>query len=417
MLAGKAATTLLVLTMLGTAVVASRAERAAAAPSTGLDQRGVIAAADAVSSAVREARTSGGSGSGLAGISADPGRGHVLVYWKGEVPAAVRDTVAAQGGKIIPAVYSEHELLEAAHRVVSAQGAHRAGDGQIAEIGPLPDGSGLSASVTGHSADVPALSKAGVRVSVTTGARLMTLAGRQVDASPYSSGATFHWDNAGLTYRCTTGIPVLHNGSRKMLTAGHCGSNGLSIKRSDGVAWGTVNNDVNGRDTMLISPGRSVSISSSIYHGTHSSNLKKPINGAALDSYVDTLVCTSGAKTGEHCNIRIKQKNVTISVAGLDGIVYPIFPMVKAEHDNHTVAVGQGDSGGPVVAMDSMGPAPFFPGDFVNVYPMGTISAIDTNTSVPCGSVDGGPTTCAWRMYYAGILDSLAFYGATAVKA
>jgi hypothetical protein len=201
-----------------------------------------------------------------------------------------------------------------------------------------------------------------------------------------------------------------------MLTAGHCGADGLSIKRGDGVAWGTVGNDNNARDTMLITPLGRNTLGAQIYEGPHDSNTTKPISFPALDSFLDTLVCTSGAKTGEHCKIRIKQKNVMITVADSNGEPYSIFPLVKAEHDNHTVAVGGGDSGGPVVAMDSLGPAPFFPGDFVNVYPMGTITAIDTTTSVPCGPVDGTPSPCAWRMFYAGILDSLAFYGATIVN-
>jgi hypothetical protein len=68
-----------------------------------------------------------------------------------------------------------------------------------------------------------------------------------------------------------------------------------------------------------------------------------------------------------------------------------------------------------VVAQDSWGAGPFKPGGFVNVYPMGTISAIDPNTVVSCVSWDSGSPTCAWRMWYAGILDSLAHYGATAV--
>jgi hypothetical protein len=48
---------------------------------------------------------------------------------------------------------------------------------------------------------------------------------------------------------------------------------------------------------------------------------------------------------------------------------------------------------------------------------MGTISAIDPNTVVPCGSWDSGSPTCAWRMWYAGILDSLDHYNATTVTA
>ncbi len=327
---------------------------------------------------------------------------------------AVQRAVDAGEEKIIPADYSERELLDAAAKV------REAGNGRIAEIAPMPDGSGLSVSVTGAASEagaIPAITSAGVKVFITPNAKLMIFASRQNDTNPYRSGAKFLWSSGGNTYRCTTGIPVTHNGVKKILTAWHCGSNGNAIMRGDGTAWGTVDNDNNSRDTMMIKPTRRNSVTGHIYEGVHSSNSIKPISFPALDSYLDTVVCTSGAKTGEHCKIRIKAKNVTISVQDLDGTIYSVFPLVRAEQDNHTIAVGQGDSGGPVVAMDSLGPAPGFPGDFFNVYPMGTITAIDPNTTVACGSVDGSVPTCAWRMYYAGILDSLAHYGATILKA
>jgi hypothetical protein len=285
------------------------------------------------------------------------------------------------------------------------------------EMGPLPDGSGLSIAVTGSAPEAyasAAIARAGVAVRITGGAKPMMLASRQVDANPYSAGAKFLWDLNDATYRCTTGIPISQHNARKMLTAGHCGSNGMSIKRGDGVVWGTVEQDNNSRDTMLIDPNGRNSISAKIYEGAHSSNTKKDINFGAVDSYIDTLVCTSGAMTGEHCKIRIKKKNQMIWVGNPGGLGYWISPMVMAEHDDHAVAVGTGDSGGPVVAQDAWGPINN-PGDFFNVYPMGTISALDPNTVIPCVSWDSGNPTCAWRLYYAGILDSLDYYNATTV--
>jgi hypothetical protein len=105
--------------------------------------------------------------------------------------------------------------------------------------------------------------------------------------------------------------------------------------------------------------------------------------------------------TGEHCKIRITATDLTINVG------YLIHPVVEAVHDDQPVAAGRGDSGGPVVAQDSWGP--FGGGDFYLVYAMGTITAIDLNTEVPCGPTYA-PTQCASTMYYVDIMDSLAHY-------
>ena len=126
----------------------------------------------------------------------------------------------------------------------------------------------------------------------------------------------------------------------------------------------------------------------------------------ALNSYDDTLVCTSGSMTGEHCKIRIINQNLTINVG------YLIHPVVETMHDDGNVAAGEGDSGGPVVAQDSGGP--FGAGDFVIVYAMGTITAIDLNAEVPCGS-SYLPSVCSSTMFYVDVTKSLTYYNATIV--
>ena len=154
-------------------------------------------------------------------------------------------------------------------------------------------------------------------------------------------------------------------------------------------------------DTLLIN----ANAGGQTFYGGINSSSAKPTH-MVLPSFVDTLVCTSGAMTGQHCEIRIKFINQTIKVDDEKGGFYLISPVVRAEQDAHTVAVGQGDSGGPVVAQDSI------PAGFMFVYPTGTITAEDGGTTVPCGS-SVYPTVCAWRMWYADVPSALTRYGAT----
>ena len=168
---------------------------------------------------------------------------------------------------------------------------------------------------------------------------------------------------------------------------------------------GTVEQDNNARDTLLIA----TSTQGSTYVGAYNSSTTKP-HYMALGAYVNTLVCASGAMSGQHCNIRVKQVNQTIVVDDGTGGSYAISPVVKAEQDVHTTAVAQGDSGGPVMAQDQS--TTFGAGGIYYNYPGGTITALDPSTSVACPPTAYSPTTCAWRMYYVDIIDSLAYCGA-----
>jgi len=186
-----------------------------------------------------------------------------------------------------------------------------------------------------------------------------------------------------------------------MLTAGHCGDNGDTVYNGTGATvMGTVSGDDNTKDSMIIN----TSAAGRIYVDGFNSNTSKPVK-MAFNSYQDTLVCTSGAMTGEHCKIRIKNIGLTINVG------YSIHPVVKAVHDDGLAAVGEGDSGGPVVSQDSGG---FMGnGDFVLVYAQGTITALDLNGQVSCASLY--PTTCSKTMFYVDIMDSLAYYNSNIV--
>jgi hypothetical protein len=284
-------------------------------------------------------------------------------------------------------------------------------------VAPSPTGDGLVVSVAGDEEfgrALPAVRSASVPVVIEPFEYPVLVADRQHDASPYQGGAFYHWplpDNyIGL---CSTGFAVAVGNEKKMLSAGHCGEDGTTVYAGNGSGaapvMGTLSGTDKTHDTLLIDTPSN----GAVYYGPYTSATTKPILGV-IGIYKDTLVCTSGAMTGQHCQLRIVLTNKMINVT-VDGVSYTITELVQADHDLKQAAVGEGDSGGPVVAMDSWNQQLGI-GSFMFVYPQGTITAEDLGPgkNVPCASQY--PTDCSWRMYFADINKSLVRYGATIVK-
>ncbi|ONI79686.1 hypothetical protein ALI144C_23265 [Actinosynnema sp. ALI-1.44] len=378
-------------------------------------QTRLIAAADLIK---------GAGGDGYAGIALSPQSRELTLYWKGTLSAGVARAVDQArrevGVRVLPAANSERELLAVAERLAAEPG--------VTSVGPKVDGSGVTLGYAGDAAIAqarPAIRDVGVAVEVRRGeyARMTSQRippvscvpvvgySRQNDACPYGGGATFTFAAGGGTGRCTTGWPVkwtspfTGNVSEWLLTAGHCGSDGLVVNTGGGRRIGTVEHDDDNRDTMLI---RSDAMSA-MYVGKWNSSVFKPVR-MPIGNYVNTLVCTSGAMSGQNCDLRIDAVNVRINVQD-NGTIRSVFPMVSAWSDKQTTAVAQGDSGGPVAAQDSY--SPVTGGGIVYVYAAGTITA--GNSPVPCppGSVAQSNTTCFKHVFYAPLQESLARYNVT----
>ena len=356
-------------------------------------QQKLIEAADLVHAAAGAEEDSG-----LAGFSAMPESRMVRLWWRGPLPGPVAEAVERARTiapvSVLPARYSKAELDRVAERVAGIEG--------VTAVGPLSDGSGLTVS-TVDERTLDAVRAVTGDLPLTTDLDRPALASRQLSTAPHYGGATFLKPLGGGSYSfCTTGFTITGGRvGKRMLTAGHCGDNGDTVYNGGGATvMGTVSGDNNTKDSMIIN----TSAAGRIYVDGYNSNTSKPVK-MAFGSYQDTLVCTSGAMTGEHCKIRIKNVGLTINVG------YQIHPVVRAVHDDHLAAAGEGDSGGPVVSQDSGG---FMgKGDFVLVYAQGTITAINLNNEVDC--VGLYETTCSYTMYYVDIMDSLAYYNASIV--
>jgi hypothetical protein len=325
---------------------------------------------------------------GLAGITVSAETKSLRVYWKGTLPAAVRTAAKLDAGlslRTSSAAWSQRELGAAARRLAAA--------GDVASVAPATDGSGLRVSMkatapTMRRASVAKLA-AGVPVAFERAATPSPAYSRGDDSPPYWGGA--RWNG------CSTGFAVWQGGYSRMLSAGHCADNGNAAYDGGGQYMGGVYADDNAYDRLLInttSAGR-------IYDGgVGTGEFSKPVVGAS-HSYVGDWLCTSGAYSGARCNIQVKAVNVNLNVG------YTIYQTVRAEQVDHTNAVGNGDSGGPVFSLSA---------DPNKVIAKGTNTAIDLSTQVPCTGI---PTStyrkCAWRMYYVDVVNSLNAYGASIV--
>jgi hypothetical protein len=268
-------------------------------------------------------------GAGYAGIVAAPQNRALRVYWKGSVPTALRQLAGRLGVPVtlLPARFTERELLAEAKRL--------AADPRVRSVGPEVDGSGLTINVSnaGQQAIRFGTLRAGrIPLHVQSEPAPQPLDSRQNDISPYWGGGKYLVGGAS----CSTGFAVFWNGLTHMLSAGHCADNGQIAVDGGGNpgrdTMGGVFNDNNGRDTLMIN----TPTQGAVYIGSFNNNFGVPVEGVAAD-FPGNVVCTGGARTGEHCGLTVTHVNQ--SDAGF-------FPLTRAEVRG--CAAARGDSGGPV---------------------------------------------------------------------
>lgn len=349
----------------------------------------LVKAADRITAAARR-----DGGSGYAGVVLAAENRELRLYWKGRQPEAIEDLVAELRRDVtvrtLSARYSARQLAAEAAKLT-----RRAG-GRITAVAAAPDGSGLTVAGPEAQSARAAADEVTVPITVQPGVS-PSLATRWNDSPPWWGGAA--WRNASTGGGCSTGFAVLHAGVTKMLSAGHCAAVGNTATDPTGEVMGTVSNDDNSRDTLLIN-ARSAGRVFNNQIGNTSVEFSNPVIGT-IGSYVGLWVCTSGAYSGTNCSIQVKQTGVNIWVG------YWINNTVMAEQAAHTNAVGQGDSGGPVEVVNSA--------NTTQVYAAGVNTAIDTGAAVPCTGYVTSGRTCAWRMYYAPWSNAVASFGVSIV--
>jgi hypothetical protein len=356
---------------------------------------------DAVAEQIRDAAT-GPDATGFGSIVVEPERNQLRLYWKGAVPAPVRAVLAKDTGvtvRVERAVYSEADLLAEVDSVMAAQpvGGKPAAN-QVTGAGPLPDSSGLRVFVNGSAAEgraLPAVLASSVPVTVEGGVLPRTI-GRADDSSPYFGGAMW---SANLF--CSTGFAVKLGSTTKVLSAGHCGSNGSFAFDGGGDPMGVVTrSNVAGLDALLID----ARASGHVFTGFGVSERVNRVIGQLGNNFGDR-VCTSGAYSGTRCNIMITGPNTTQSFLMPDGTVVTYSRLVFAQQQGGLNAGGTGDSGGPVFSFGS---------DEISVQARGTLTGADTpNSPVTCTGVLG--RACSSSVWYTTIALALNGFGAQLV--
>lgn len=188
--------------------------------------------------------------------------------------------------------------------------------------------------------------------------------GRRNDVSPHYGGAGV-WitdENGDQAGYCSTGASVegSSTGNKYMTTALHCmeAGEGQEIAQAGNVynaansfigtwTWTSGQLEKN-RHAILIKLKSGSTNSGRLYWGTNAATFSNAVSGTTTSPLGDT-VCATGANSGTHCGGVVTDKNFTLIWDGVS-----IVNMVEAVRPSAMMAA-KGDSGGPVVLLDTSG--------------------------------------------------------------
>lgn len=286
---------------------------------------------------------------------------HVNAPLKAETKTKVLNFLAAVSAKIVIDSYSRADLEKAAWELATS--GQPVSGRKVISAGPNADSSGLDVTVDAAPMERRPLAAPeklrGFPVKVQVGEAPVPTSRAYDPVAPHWGGATMSRpaDQAGRIYVCTTGFGVgVQEGSAirtSLITADHCGAVGSQWrtgKFSDSPVLGTMQNtSAAGTDTRRIEGAQFGPV---IYNGPNNSNTGTAIKGA-VTSILNDVYCYSGAPSGMVCNNRVTSLNQTIC--------YALFQcyrnMVYTNQTTDTPALGNGDSGGPVIASRNGGDA------------------------------------------------------------
>ncbi|MBF9132869.1 cellulose-binding domain-containing protein [Plantactinospora sp. S1510] len=301
-------------------------------------QTPLIDAANVIRTAVEGASPRGYAGIGLVDD-------HVTLWWKGVPPADIAAAVATvrrtASVEVARATYSRTELEKAAAKLVPVVEADRADAAHAVRL--RTDGAGVEVAVDDTAgAALPKLPATGVRTTIVERDRLAPIS-RNADSAPYDGGAYISpapgsWCTAGF------GVTNASTAATYLLSAGHCGSLGQVWSTGAGTQIGAVTHRNADHDTMLIStptPG------DHIYVGGVNDEVRARVVGWTK-VFPGQLLCQSGVTSagvlgGPICDLRVEfhydDREELVEATQVDG----------------EQAARQGDSGGPVYAVNADG--------------------------------------------------------------
>ncbi|GIJ57201.1 hypothetical protein Vau01_047170 [Virgisporangium aurantiacum] len=371
---------------------------------------------------------------GLGGLIVEAEHRALRLYWRGTVPAAVSARIARAGADgltvtVEPSRYTEAELLAEVDRMSRQPLFRGARTGQRSMVlGPKPDGSGLSAEISGlptgtaavsARSAVPALDSA-YALDVTESAPV-AFTTRMYDPFPHWGGSVVL--NRASGYRCSTAFAVTGNNgaSTYLLSAAHCGEGTWGsweyLDANNSIAQFVYGSTIaagrrTDRDVQLIQTPEGSQ--GAIYWGAHinpptgdpGAYIGASIGGDSSNNVGDRI-CLSGSYSGTICPsnadlIRIRRLNQTITYDPPSQGVGRVTNLADAEHALGQAINGNGDSGGPVVSVRSDG----------RLAARGIISGMRTGAyERPCvGYVPSG-RTCSMNVFFADLRSAMSLVG------
>lgn len=164
------------------------------------------------------------------------------------------------------------------------------------------------------------------------------------DSPRFHAGAVMMSSSGGM---CTSGFSIIVNGVAKTTTARHCTATPYKSPGS-GYSFGyTYTTSHAGLARVMNSAGRGRTWDGA---WNDSSGFSKAVSGYR-DVSLGDYVCTDGANSGVHCNVKV----TAMKVAWDDGLGGGPANNILAVKQSSGIAAIQGDSGGPVIFPYSTG--------------------------------------------------------------
>lgn len=335
--------------------------------------------------------------------------GIATVYWKSPPSELMQLNGVAVSGfrvEVKPAARSQEELLDAGETILQA--SRRGVVPAIASVVGLPDGSAVR--VEFDRVTLASLESNFVRAQIQQLTSVPIVIGegeqpqpttRQNDSSPWFGGALFRdpgfnppGDMTPYLF-CSDGFAVVTPaGNGRLLSAGHCDPAGnIAWRDGAGEAFTNGGADVSvstNDDSMLIDP---IGGTGGWVHGgpwdAASSHPRYHLKVAAsARAIVNENVCSSGANSGEHCGLVVRDAAIRQWNCG-PGTCHGFTARVTGP--TWAVTVG-GDSGGPVYANHADG----------RMRARGIIHG--GSEDVPCGSVRFAVSNCYGTLWFVDIV-------------
>lgn len=322
--------------------------------------------------------------------------GVLTLYATGQV-SALRQSAERQledvQVRVTRSAHPKAAVQAAIRAIVNDPGVRKHG-AFVAETIPSEDGSRIDVGIAGAGAAAAVRGLGGSILGIEVEAAVVEApiaATRNRTVAPVLSGQ--YMQNASSS--CTTGFWIgKSTGERALISADHCGGTvgetwyyggGTTAGKEIGTAQGQA---PGGTDLELFMTSSTANVSGYVLVGTYAdSSSAAPIRGRYSQTVIGGSVCYSGSRSGLVC------QNIITSYAG--SVCYDTFQcyynVTRTTQTNGIPAVGNGDSGGPVITVLTGG----------HVYATGIISGM-SNASDNCTGDPGTATRkCSDKVIYA----------------